>query len=814
MVETDERTIEAVAGSEAMSRIAGALLGAALAASVSSLALARTGATAPGAPGAPGTWSFAGKVGIGTAYAPYGPDFARSRVWFSIADGAITETMWGLIHEAQLREARMGVLVDGKLETATAANTTVDYLTKDAAGRPTSLSYRIVSRPPSGRWEIEQHVFTDPAGDVLFTRIAVRALNGDVEPVLLIDPHMGSTSGGDTAAASAEALRASDGAAHLSVRASVAFARTSVGFVGASDGAKDLADGRFDDAYASTGATPGNVALTASLGRVPSGGMKTVDVVYGFGATAEAADAAARASLARGHDAVLAAYDGRGAAVGWEDYLASLPELERLRGVATDGGWLANVSALVLKAQEDKSHPGALIASLSFPWGDTASAERMATGYKGVWPRDFYQVASAFLALGDTATPTAALDYLRTVQVNVGPVKTDGAGGWFMQKAHVDGTPEWVAVQLDQTAMPIMLAYKMWKSGVIDRERLVALYQTSLKPAADFLVTGGKVNVDWNTQTIVPPRTQQERWEEQGGYSPATTAAYVAGLITAADIAEAAGDARSARRYRAQADRIAGRIEQTMFTTTGAFREAGGNGRYYLRINPDERPGDGDPLESRNGQPELTEEQYLDAGFLELVRYGVRPADFPQILDSLEELDSLDVPDDLRVRYEFRFPGEDAVFSGWRRYGNDGYGENTTTGGGYGTGELPGGMGADQRGRVWPHLTGERGHYELARAATDADGLTDADVQTIRRQFVRGMELFANSGGMLPEQVFDGLGNRGPHQLVAGEGTNSATPLAWTHAEYLKLLRSIADRKVWDRYDNVAARYSAGAARR
>lgn len=33
-------------------------------------------------------------------------------------------------------------------------------------------------------------------------------------------------------------------------------------------------------------------------------------------------------------------------------------------------------------------------------------------------------------------------------------------------------------------------------------------------------------------------------------------------------------------------------------------------------------------------------------------------------------------------------------------------------------------------------------------------------------------------------------------------------PLAWSHAEYIKLLRSLADGRVWDHYDIVADRFS------
>ena len=61
------------------------------------------------------------------------------------------------------------------------------------------------------------------------------------------------------------------------------------------------------------------------------------------------------------------------------------------------------------------------------------------------------------------------------------------------------------------------------------------------------------------------------------------------------------------------------------------------------------------------------------------------------------------------------------------------------------------------------------------------------------------MEAFANKGMMLPEQAWDGVGVN-PFGYELGEGTNSATPLAWTHAEYVKLLRSLTNETVWDYY--------------
>ena len=236
-----------------------------------------------------------------------------------------------------------------------------------------------------------------------------------------------------------------------------------------------------------------------------------------------------------------------------------------------------------------------------------------------------------------------------------------------------------------------------------------------------------------------------------------------------------------------------------MVTTSGKY----GDGKYYLRLNSDQDPNNKSPVESRNGQAAVAEDQMLDAGFLELVRYGVRRADDPAILATLPKLDDQSMQDLYRVRYDFTFPGRKGTFPGWRRYGVDGYGEDVATGGNYGAG---GQMAPGQRGRVWPIFTGERGHYELA-VATLKGKPSAGDVKRIRETYVTAMELFANDGLLIPEQVWDGVGKDSAHGYTRGEGTDSATPLAWSHAEYVKLLRSVSDGVVWDSYAPVKARY-------
>jgi len=775
---------------------------ASMSASIDAPVLPVAEAVAPGAPGAATTWSSAAKTGVGASYEAYvdgqyrdgGPTGTVSRVWFSLADGVLTETMYGLIHEAQIKALRFAVVSGDRLGVE--GNDTVsrtEYLHTDVRGRPLSPAYRVVTESADDAFEIEKRVFTDPDSNALILRVTITAGSGPVTPYLILEPHMANTGGGDRAQATATGLHASEGDVHLTLRPGQPFEAASAGFLGTSDGLTDLqANGRLTHAYASTGDTPGAVVLTGSLPTIAAGQSLTRDFVIGFGPTQAASEAAADASFTTGLDEVLARFNGEGDRVGWQDWIGSLSELPRMAEVATDGGKLAYASALMLKVQEDRTYAGALIASLSNPWGATVDATQASTGYKAVWPRDFYQVAMALMALGDKQTPVAAFRYLPQVQVDGETPGNTGATGWFLQKTHVDGQIEWVGVQLDQTAMPIMLGWRLWKAGEVSDAEMARMYSAMIRPAADFLVDGGRIGLDWNDRTITPPWSQQERWEEQEGYSPSTTAAVITGLTVASEIARASGDVSSADRYQAAADDYAGKVEARMFTTEGSL----GDGDYFLRLSRNEDPNDRAPLGENNGQPALPEDRIVDGGFLELVRYGVRAANSPSIVATLPEYDDQTREDRLRVRYDLNGS------PGWRRYGNDGYGENTDTAGNYGLG----GMTPGQRGRVWPIFTGERGTYELARLLED--GTADlAAIDRIRQTYVRGMESFANDGLMLPEQVWDGVG-RTPSGYVIGEGTDSATPLAWTHAEYLKLLRSLADRAVWDRYGPVAERYA------
>ena len=152
------------------------------------------------------------------------------------------------------------------------------------------------------------------------------------------------------------------------------------------------------------------------------------------------------------------------------------------------------------------------------------------------------------------------------------------------------------------------------------------------------------------------------------------------------------------------------------------------------------------------------------------MRYGIRRPDDPLIVDSLKVIDAL-----LKV--------DTPVGPVWRRYNHDGYGQREDGGPYVGWG----------KGRAWPLLTGERAHFELS-AGRDV------------KPFIRAIEGFASPTGLLPEQVWDEP-DRPEAYMFLGKPTGSAMPLMWAHAEYIKLLRSVSDGRVFDLIPEVASRY-------
>ena len=684
---------------------------------------------APGAPGEEARWPSAGKVAVGTS------NTAASKVWFTLRGGVMDEVYYPTVDVGNTQTFQFFVRdrKTGKVETeAEDASHRVEVL------RPDSLTFRQVNTARSGRWRIEKTYTTDPQADVVLIDVRFSSDSKADELYAYYDPSLGNSGMHDTAYTYGGELVASDGkyaSALIFSDPNPALTNTAYltsGFLGTSDGLTQFRrDGHLVGTYER--AEDGNVVQTALIVT-----PRHFTAVLAFAETPDAALKKAYQSRNKGFAACLAEYER-----GWADYVRPL------RKVAPRYQRQYDMAAMVLKAHEDKTYAGAMIASLSVPWGGGASAnENKVGGYHLVWSRDLYQVATAFAALGDRASAGRALDYLFRVQQ-----KPDGS---FPQNSWLDGRPFWGSLQMDEVAYPLVLALEL---GRTDRET----YLRNVRPAADFIVRHG-------------PSTPQERWEEKSGYSPSTIAAEIAGLVSAAEVARRNGDEASAAIYLAAADDFARNVERWTATTTGPH----GDGNYYLRLSFDEDPEDGAPFDVGNGGGTFDEREIVDAGFLELVRLGVRPPADPLVAKSLTVVDR-------------RIKVETPHGPGFYRYNHDGYGEMDDGRPWNWDGKYTG------KGRLWALLSGERGQYELALGRR-ADALRRLDT----------MAGFANEGLMIPEQVWDSPRPPRP-EFRFGEGTGSATPLAWSMAQFIRLAANLREGRNLDTPGLVAARYSKTA---
>jgi glucoamylase len=521
----------------------------------------------------------------------------------------------------------------------------------------------------------------------------------------------------------------------MALGATAPIRRRSCGFVAVNDGWTDLHDNlKMDWEY--DAAHDGNIALTAEVD--VSAGPFTVGLA--FGETRHHAITDLFQSFAVPFEAQVENFRTE-----WSRTSKRFALAASLQDHA--GSVLFERSVNLLLAHEDKSYPGATIASLSIPWGSSKGDEELG-GYHLVWTRDLVQTSTALLAAGDTVTPRRALVYLTIAQ---------RADGGFYQNFWIDGRPYWRGVQLDEVSFPIVLAWRMFKTGALGEFDPVGM----VAAACGFLMREG-------------PTTAQERWEENSGFSPSTLAINIAALVCAGDLLEAAGDAATAEFVREYADFLEQHVDSWTATTAGTL--VAGVPHHYIRINPNvdgrEDPNIGDIVlanQPPSGPSTYPARDIVDAGFLELVRYGVRDPHDPLIVNSLRVVDAA-------LKTETPLPC-------WRRYNHDGYGQRDD-------GSSFDGWGV---GRPWPLLAGERAHYELA-AGGDAV------------PYVRALETFAVGVGLIPEQIWDQPDL--PDSLLRyGGPTESALPLVWAHAEYIKLVRSIADGRVFDLVDCVRQRY-------
>ncbi|MFI7589835.1 glucodextranase DOMON-like domain-containing protein [Spongisporangium articulatum] len=744
---------------------------------------------APGGPGALSHFDLARKDCLGTARN------TTSKVWYTVAGGVLSDVYAPTIDTTNV-ETMQYVVTDGSTFTDLQTRDTT-YTVKSLD--PGGMACQVTSTAKSGKYSLVSDFVTDPARDAVVVRtrlVPARGVAG-LKVYVRYDATMNGNGGGgapdggadDAAVDATTALVSSDTVTETNapnrdyavplfgaLRADKPFLAASSGFAGtASDGLTQLdADHTLGTTY--TTATHGNVVQT---GQVDVGRDGRFTLALGYGKTqtsaVSVAGAAAQAPFARTaakYVAGWAAYDAR-----LKRPPASFPGLRaadasKLRAAY----WL---SANVLKASEDKTFPGAVVASLASPWGQAVSAGEAPDG-KGVWfgsyreifARDLYEAFTGFLTDGDLATARATTRFLFERQ--------QLADGRMPRNSLVNGklSNDSGGDQLDETAYPILMAYQAGLSGDS------ALWTDHVKKAADFVVAHG-------------PSFGSERWEEQSGYSPSTIAAEIAGLVAAGRIADAQGDHASARVYRATADHFQRSIKGWTVTTTGPYA----TGRYFIRLS---KSGDPDAAVSYglgNGGPTADQRSVIDAGFLELTRLGALSPTDPDVQASLPVVDST-------------IARTTPSGVGYYRYGTSSAGTED----GYGdcyepdptdcapTGK-PWPAGNSGSGHLWPVLNGERAEQRLQTG--DRAGAA---------QLLLSMNRYSSGVGLVPEQDWENpdlaaspYGTDPATASIgfrAGQAAGSASPLTWAQAQQVRLTLSLAGgTRPLEQPDAVRARY-------
>jgi glucoamylase len=665
----------------------------------------------------------------------------------------------------------------------------------------------ITSTARSGRYRLVTTYLTDPRRDTVVLRTRLRALRGpahDLQLYVRIDPTVAGNGGGgdpaaggnagadsatvdpsgalvswDTNTVTAAANRDYAVPTFLALRADRPFRQATSGYAGDSgDGLVQLdRDRRLTTVRRD--APDGNVTQTALLDT----SRGDVELALGFGRTSAAAVGTAGATLSRDPGELQAEY-----VRGWDRYdgalrspPASLPgvgaaELSRLRAAYRLG-------INVVKASEDKTFPGAIVAGLGSPWGQAVPAGQAQNGlapyfgsYREVFARDLYEAFTALLVAGDLPTARAATRFLFERQ--------QLPDGRMPRNSLLNGkaAPDTGGDQLDETAYPLLMA---WQAGLGGD---AALYRDHLRAAADFLVAHG-------------PAFGVERWEEQPGYSPSTIAAEIAGLVAAGEIAERHGDLARAERYRATADAYRRSVKAWTVTTSGPYAP----GRYFLRLSKTGDPNATITYDLGNGGPAADQRAVIDGGFQELTRLGILPADDPDVIATLGVVDAT-----IR-RGTPRGPG-------FYRYGTgdpgteDGYGDchvaDPTDCSPEGK-PWPGGAG-DQvnhgSGHLWAVLSGERAEQELQLGhGTTAIALLAA------------MDAYSSGAGLVPEQNWENAAvPPDPYRadpatasigFRPGGPAGSAAPLTWAQAQAVRLLLDLGAGRVLEQPAVVRDRY-------
>ncbi|MCW3070399.1 MAG: cga [Bacteroidetes bacterium] len=687
-----------------------------------------------GWPGIEARWTSSAKSGVGTSLN------ARSKVWYSINHGILNEIYYPQVDQACTRDLSM-IVTDGNDFFSEEKRHTSHAIKHIAKGVP---GYHITNSCNLHSYRIEKEIISDPSRDTVLQRIQFFPTNKkrkDFKLFMILAPHLGNNGNANTAWVGdykgLPMLFAQRGETSLALACSIPWKKCSAGFVGTSDGWQDLNKHK-DMMWEFERAENGNVSLTGEIDLEECNGQPFV-VALGFGRNAEEAGQRARASILESFEFSKQKFISE-----WQKWHKKLYPIESGKD-SVDPKYF-HISASMLRTHESKRHPGGLIASLSIPWGYNRGDEDLG-GYHLVWPRDMVQTAGGLLAAQAFDDARRVLNYLMVTQEE---------DGHWTQNMWLDGSPYWKGIQMDQSALPIMLV-DLVKREVGLSEDEIKHFWPMIRKAASFLVQHG-------------PVTHQDRWEENAGYSTFTLAVEISALLIAADYAEMNNEPLVAKYLKQTADSWNSNIERWTYVTGSDLSRFVGVEGYYVRINSKESydsDNSGNDLLTISNRPQgeniCPANEMVSPDALSLVRFGLRAANDPRILNTIKVIDAT-------LKYE------NPLGPVWYRYNRDGYGEHAD-------GKAFDGTGI---GRPWPLLTGERAHYEIA-----------AGNYTLAKKLLRTMENYANETGMFPEQIWDSE-DIPEYELYTGKATGGAMPLVWAHSEYIKLCRSLKTKQIFD----------------
>jgi glucoamylase len=695
-----------------------------------------------GWPGIDARWTSSAKSGVGTSLNP------SSKVWYSINQGILNEVYYPQVDQACTRDMSF-IVTDGKDFFSEEKKHTSHQIKLIGKGIP---GYHITNSCNQHHYRLEKEIISDPFRDTVLQRIQffpTSKKRRELQLYMLLAPHIGNRGADNTAWVGnykgLPMLFAQRGDVALAVACSVPWKKGSAGFVGTSDGWQDLVMHKRMK-WEFERAENGNVALMGEFDMEAINGNSFV-VALGFGRNAEEAGQRVRASILESFE-----YAKKEFIREWEEWQKKLYKPDSLTKKAPKH---FHISAAMLRVHESKRHPGGLIASLSIPWGFNKGDDDLG-GYHLVWPRDMVQTAGGLLAAKAFQDARRVLNYLMVTQED---------DGHWPQNMWLDGAPYWKGIQMDQTALPIMLVDLVQRELKLNDDE-VKQFWPMIRKAASYLVTNG-------------PVTEQDRWEENAGYSTFTIAVEIAALLIAAEHADLNNEPQLGAFLRETADAWNASIERWTYVTGSDLARFVGVEGYYVRINAnesfdEENPGD-ELLTISNrpaGENKCPANEMVSPDALALVRFGLRAAKDPRILNTIKVIDAT-----LKM--------ENDLGPVWYRYNRDGYGEHMDGRPFNGTGI----------GRPWPLLTGERAHYEIA-----------AGNYAYAEELMRTIENYATETGMIPEQVWDSK-DIPELELFLGKPSGGAMPLAWAHAEYIKLCRSLKSKKIFDMPRQTRERY-------